>query len=226
MSFKVTESPTGGNAVRSVDVVRVPKPEFNAQYDRNVTVNGNSGPTGTSPSLESGRVEGYNGSGERSADDWNGTDPEGGPGAESAGDFIDGVKIIDGKVGGKIPVDEFKTIRQSSIKNPYANSMTLGKYTNGQDSYIVKAGDNSSYFDMGDEWNAVRKRYNLSYEEMFEYFNKPALKVAIDKGKSVQFSHNPINDDGFLGMEWDYIKERLNISDESLIEEGGMWYVK
>ena len=40
VSFKVTESPTGGNAVHSVDVVRVLKPEFNAQYDRNVTANG------------------------------------------------------------------------------------------------------------------------------------------------------------------------------------------
>ena len=64
MSFKVAESPTGGNAVRSVDVVRVPKAELNAQYDRNVAANGNGGPTGTSPSLESGGGEGYNGSGE------------------------------------------------------------------------------------------------------------------------------------------------------------------
>ena len=88
VSFKVTESPTGGNAVHSVDVVRVLKPEFNAQYDRNVTANGNGGPTGTSPRLESGGGEGYNGSGERSADDWNGTDPEGGPGAEGAGNVV------------------------------------------------------------------------------------------------------------------------------------------
>ena len=57
---------------------------------------------------------------------------------EGAGDFIDGMKIADGKVGGKIPVDEFKTIRQSSIKNPDADSITLGKYTNGLDSYIAK----------------------------------------------------------------------------------------
>ena len=89
MSFKVTESPTGGNAVHSVDVVRVLKPEFNAQYDRNVTANGNGVPTGTSPSLESGGGEGYNGNQpERFVDDWNGTEPEGGPGAEGAGDIL------------------------------------------------------------------------------------------------------------------------------------------
>ena len=93
VSFKVTESPTGGNAVRSVDVVRVPKPEFNAQYDRNVTANGNGVPTGTSPSLESGRGEGYNGSGERFVEGSNGKDAEGGPGAEGAGDIG---KIADG----------------------------------------------------------------------------------------------------------------------------------
>jgi len=81
---------------------------------------------------------------------------------EGAGNLIDGIKITDGKVGGKIPVDEFKTIRQSSIKNPNADSITLGKYTNGLDSYIAKAGDNSSYFDMGSEWNTVRKKYNLN----------------------------------------------------------------
>ena len=88
VSFKVTEFPTGGNAVRSVDVVRVPMAELNAQYDRNVTANGNGGPTGTSPSLESGGGEGYNGSGETSADGSNGTDPEGGPAIEGAGDSL------------------------------------------------------------------------------------------------------------------------------------------
>ena len=85
VSFKVTESPTGGNAVHSVDVVRVLKPEFNAQYDRNVTANGNGVPTGTSPSLESGGGEGYNGRSNVSADGSNGTDPEGGLTPEGAG---------------------------------------------------------------------------------------------------------------------------------------------
>ncbi len=61
---------------------------------------------------------------------------------------------------------------------------------------------------------------------MFEYFNKPALKDAIGSGKSIQFSQNPINDDGFLGMEWDYIKDTLHLTDGDLIERGGMWYVK
>jgi hypothetical protein len=145
---------------------------------------------------------------------------------EGVEDIIDGFKIIDGKVGGKIPVDEFKTIRQSSIKNPDADSITFGKYSNGPDSYTVKAGKTSSYFDMGEEWNAVRKRYNLSYDEMFEYFNKPAIKDALDMGKKIQFSHNPINDDGFLGMEWDYIKDIMYLTDDDLIEMGGMWYVK
>lgn len=177
--------------------------------------------------VEKDTGQGYNGS-------WNGlydenvqgTEGSNGRTAEGAGDLIDGIKITDSKVGGKIPVDEFKTIRQSSIKNPDADSITLGKYTNGLDSYIAKAGGNSSYFDMGSEWNTVRKKYNLEYDEMFEYFNKPALKDAIESGKSIQFSHNPINDDGFLGMEWDYIKDTLHLTDGDLLERGGMWYVK
>ena len=91
VSFKVTASPTGGNTVHSVDVVRVLKAEFNAQYDKNVTANGNGGPTGTSPSLESGGGEGYNGSGERFVDGSNGKDAEGGPSAEGAGEKAKGL---------------------------------------------------------------------------------------------------------------------------------------
>ena len=87
MSFKVTESPTGGNAVHSVDVVRVPMAELNAQYDRNVTAGGD-GSFDTIPKLDSGGGEGYNGSGEKSAEGATGKDAEGGPSAVGAGDIL------------------------------------------------------------------------------------------------------------------------------------------
>ena len=238
VSFKVTESPTGGNTVHSVDVVRVPKAELNAQYDQNVAANGNGGPTGTSPSLESGGGEGYNGSGDGSVDGSNGTDPKGGPGAEGAGDFIDGVKIIDGKVGGKIPVDEFKTIRQSSIKNPESTTLTLGKFTPtvengiedwskpGPDSYIVKAGK-TSYFNLGSEYKVIQMKYGLKDPEMFDYLNKPALDEAISKSKTIRFSHNPLDyEKGAIVDEWEYIKSALGKTDSNLIKIGDYWYVR
>ena len=92
----------------------------------------------------------------------------------TSGNTINGIQIIDGKVGGEIPINEYVVIRQSSIKNPDSDSITLGKYTPtiidgiedwskpGPDSYIVRAGKDSSYFDMGREYGKIQKQYNLS----------------------------------------------------------------
>jgi len=114
--------------------------------------------------------------------------------SQGSEDYIDGIIIIDGKVGGKIPVEEFKIIRQSSIKNPNADFFTLGRYTPtirngvedwskpGPDSYIARAGKDSAYFDLGNEYGKIQKQYNLSNKEMFDYINKPAIDDAI-KGK-------------------------------------------
>ena len=139
-------------------------------------------------------------------------------------DAIGNLKVIDGKVGGKVPVEEFQTIRKASIKNPEANSMTLGKYTNDSNSYIARAGKGSSYFDMGTDWNKIQDKYGLSESDMFEYFNKPALDDAIASGKTIRFSHDPRK--GFLKAEWKYLKSILNVTDKNLVYEGGFWYVK
>jgi len=125
----------------------------------------------------------------------------------------------------------FKALREFSIKNPGADSksMTLGKYDDGgPTSYIAKAGKNSTYFDMGKVlWGRVQEEYNLTDAEMFEYFNKPALNDAIKQGKIFRFSHNPLDYYGsFLSEEWEYLKDKLILTDENLIFEGGFWYVK
>ncbi len=144
----------------------------------------------------------------------------------NARDSIDGIEIIDGKVGGKIPADEFKAFRKLSIKNPDADTMTLGKHTAGQDSYTKMAGG-STYFDMGDKWNIIKKKYGLNNNEMFYYFNRPALDDAISGNKIIRFSHNPIDYSGsFLADEWEYIKDKLNLTDANLEFEGGFWYVR
>ncbi|MER2260918.1 MAG: LXG domain-containing protein [Psychrobacillus sp.] len=147
-----------------------------------------------------------------------------------------GIKVVDGRVANKIPVEEFKNIRASSIHNPDASSMTLGKYTpsikNGEpdwatpgpDSYINKAGNNSTYFSMGDDWGTIQRKYDLSNEEMFELFNVPALEDAVTSGKAIRFSHNPNEATGFLKDEWEYLKREHGFTD--LIEEGGMWYAE
>jgi hypothetical protein len=143
------------------------------------------------------------------------------------GEYIDGFEVVDGKVGGKIPADEFSTIRQSSIKNPDADSLTLGRYTDGPDSYIARAGTDSSYFDIGDDWVSIQEKYELSDAEMFEYFNKPALADALANGKAIRFSHDPRSvDKGFLVDEWAYIKQSLELTDDDLIKKGDFWYVQ
>ena len=58
----------------------------------------------------------------------------------ASGNAINGIPIVDGKVGGKIPLDEYKALRESSIKNYDADSMTLGQYEDGgANSYIGSA---------------------------------------------------------------------------------------
>ena len=115
------------------------------------------------------------------------------------------LKVVDGKVGGKVPVDDYNAIQTSSVKNPSSNSLTLGKYADDATSYTKKAG-NTSYFDMGDDWGNIQNQYKLSDAEMFDYFNKPVLDKALSSGQTIRFSHNPLRDAGALGMEWDYIK--------------------
>jgi hypothetical protein len=135
------------------------------------------------------------------------------------------IEIIDGKVGGKIPVDEYVAIRQSSIKNPNADSMTLGKFTNDADCYIAKAGNDSSYFDLGNDWNKIKKRYGLSDKEMFENFNKYALDEAVSSGKTIRFAQNPLNyGECTLKDEWSYLQDKYGYT--RLKNTGDYWYAK
>ncbi len=157
---------------------------------------------------------------------------------QETGDVIDGIRITDGKVGGKIPANEFKEIRLSSIKNPESSTLTLGKFTPtvengiedwskpGPDSYIAKAGK-SSYFDLGSDYKVIQKKYGLKDSEMFDYLNKPALDEAISKSKTIRFSHNPLDyEKGAIVDEWEYIKSALVKADSDLIKMGDYWYVR
>ena len=137
------------------------------------------------------------------------------------------LKVEEGKVGGKIEVSDYTGYRQSSVKNPEADAIMLGKYTSGPDSYIAVAGDSASYFDLGKDWNVIQEQYDLTDAEMFEYFNQPFLDDALNEGKTICFSHDPTEYAGtYLAQEWEYIKETKNLTDDDLQYEGGIWYVK
>lgn len=152
---------------------------------------------------------------------------------------LDGIDIIDEKVGGKIPIDEFQEIRKVSVHNVETDSITLGKYTPtiengvenwgkaGPDSYIGIAGKESTYFDLGSEWESIQSKYNLTPDEMFEYFNVPVLDEAIKSGKQIRFSHNPdllIYKESYLFKEWRYLQEKYGIDELTL--KGDVWIAK
>jgi hypothetical protein len=140
---------------------------------------------------------------------------------------IEGHEIINGMVQGKVPLELYKQLRESSIKNPDGNSMLLGRYTNDESSYIQRAGTEHMYFDMEKSWNSVEEIYDVNDIEMFDLFNRPALDDAISGKKNFIFSHDPRTSyKSFLYDEWEYIKEQLNLTDDNLLFDGGLWYVK
>ena len=155
---------------------------------------------------------------------------------------INGLEIIDGKVDGKIPLDEYQDIFGKGIHNENSDTMTLGKFRPtvnpdgsenwkiaGADSYNVIAHKNGDmYFDMKDGlYDATLANYDLSYQNMFEYFNVPALDKAASEGKTIRFTHNPELKEysgSFTDKEWKHLQEKWGYL--YLREEGGFWYAE
>ena len=150
---------------------------------------------------------------------------------------INGLKIIDGKVDGKIPTSLYEKYRVDSVHNPDSDTMALGKYeptiladgtkdfsVPGPGAYTVKAGD-TTYFSLGTEWDSITETYNLDKagKNMFDYFNKPALDDAVKNNKIIRFLHNPESyGDCALKWEWDYLQEQHGYF--ALEKEGDFWY--
>jgi hypothetical protein len=138
-------------------------------------------------------------------------------------------------VNGKIPVDDFKKIRAESMQNVNSDTITLGKYKPtvnhdgtldwtipGNDSYTVMAGD-TTYFSLGNDWDVIKGKYNITDDDMFDLFNVPALDDAAKAGKEIRFSHDPTAyGDCALKKEWEYLKKIYNYID--LIKIGEFWY--
>ena len=158
-------------------------------------------------------------------------------GIESGSSTINGLEIIDGKVDGKIPLEEYEKYRIASVHNVDSNIMTLGKYeptiradgtkdfsVPGPGAYTVKAGG-TTYFSLGTEWDKITDTYGLDAagQNMFDYFNKPALDDAVRAGKEIRFSHNPeAYGECALKWEWDYLQEKHGYF--ALEKRGDFWY--
>ena len=133
--------------------------------------------------------------------------------------------------------DSFHRDRIASVHNVDSNIMTLCKYeptiradgtkdfsVPGPGAYTVKAGG-TTYFSLGTEWNKITDTYGLDAtgQNMFDYFNKPALDDAVRAGKEIRFSHNPeAYGECALKWEWDYLQEKHGYF--ALEKRGDFWY--
>ena len=149
---------------------------------------------------------------------------------EDAARYIEWHKLRD--AGYTMPWEEYLELRYISIKNGNGENMTLGKYFpdgNGgatPDSYISKAKETGDmYFDLGERWNEIKAKYNLTDDDLFNLFNKPALDDAVNAGKVIRFSQNP---DDFLGSalwdEWEYLQKEYGFT--KLEKIGDYWYAR
>lgn len=129
---------------------------------------------------------------------------------------------------GEVPQDVTDENLENSTHNPDAESMTLGKYGDGgDDSYINKADDDSTYYS-SDNYEDIQDEYHQSDSDMYEAGgNKDFIEQNLDEGKDVQFGHDPREDDGALGEEWDTIQEKTGANDDDLVEgEDGMLHLE
>ena len=167
----------------------------------------------------------------------------GSSGASSSGDISIGtttsykdykitLPIVDGKVNGYIPVDEYMSIRGRSLQNEKSTTMTLGKYLVDESGKVLpeaytemakKYGD--AYFDLGNEWGVVKEIYGITDKDMFELFNKPALDYAVESGKTIRFSQDPTLEEykySAIIDEWMYLTEKHGYIE--LNKKGEFWY--
>lgn len=62
--------------------------------------------------------------------------------------------------------------------------MILGKFTKDDKNYVeVAKREKAAYFDLGDEWGVIEKKYGLDDAEMFEIFNCPAMEDSVNNEK-------------------------------------------
>ncbi len=126
--------------------------------------------------------------------------------------------------GTSIPKDVWDEWTKKSAMNPDSDSLMLGKWNKDGVSYIEEAKKSgNTYFDLGDNWNILKKEHGLTDDDMFDMFNVKVLDDAIKQKKIIKFSHDPRDDLGALGKEWDYLQKN---GYTKLQKEGGYWIAK
>lgn len=124
------------------------------------------------------------------------------------------VKIDNGRVviNGKplMSVSEWADGYEASTHNMDADRVTLGKWIESSpDSYEeIAAAIGDRYFNMpssstNDMWKDLVSKYGLTDEEMFELYNKPFLKEAIEDNVPINFTVDPRAGTGKF-LTWEY----------------------
>jgi hypothetical protein len=115
-------------------------------------------------------------------------------------------------------IDEYVTL---ATKNKAANKVMLGKYDNLElTSYIQRAGNEYTYFDMGTEkWKEAEVFVNKNADEMWK-INKEFIDRQKALGKDFYFSHEPWNAQSheYLSKEAEYLID-LGAKDFKQIDE-------
>ena len=108
-----------------------------------------------------------------------------------------------------------------ATKNKAANKVMLGKYDNLElTSYIQRAGNEYTYFDMGiEKWKEAEVFVNKNADEMWK-INKEFIDRQKALGKDFYFSHEPWNAQSheYLSKEAEYLID-LGAKDFKQIDE-------
>lgn len=122
-------------------------------------------------------------------------------------------------------IDDFVSY---STKQDSQLKIMLGKYDNGgPNGYIAKAGDNHTYFDMGNKWdeakNLVTGGSNNWADEMWE-INKKFLQNQKNQGKEFWLSHDPFSpgNDQFFAREVNWL---IDNGAQDFQQVGDLWKV-
>lgn len=135
------------------------------------------------------------------------------------------VRYEDGVPGSRIAAEDYLELREHSLHNERSDTLVLGRWANDDSSYIkVAERDGAMYFDMGDDWNRAQEEFGIKRrDEMFDFFNRPALDEAIQRDMNIRFSHDPIQDPplrgSYLEMERNYLVEH----GYTIVEDASGW---
>ena len=111
----------------------------------------------------------------------------------------------------------YQTYAEKATKNANSTSVMLGKYNQDGISYIEAAGNEHTYFNLGDKgWNEALNKVGES--NMWE-INKKFLERQLQQGKSFYLSHDPMKASGYFQKEVNFLKD----NGFKFIKDGEFW---